>query len=87
MKRTQIYLTQEQWSNLIKLGKVTRHSASELIRSAIDQMLGSQRKKVNLKEALSSSFGIWKDKGIKDSTDYVNKIRSGWQKRRDRLGL
>lgn len=87
MKRAQIYLTQEQWTDLVKLGKVTRHSASELVRSAIDQMLNSQRKRVNFKEALSSSFGIWKDKGIKDSTDYVNKIRSGWQKRRDRLDL
>lgn len=87
MKRTQIYLTQEQWSGLMKLSGVTRHSASALIRSAIDKMLSSQRKKVNLKEALSSSFGIWKDRKIKDSTEYVDELRSGWQKRRSRLDL
>jgi hypothetical protein len=75
----------EQWKGLQVLSKVTHLSASNLIRSAIDETLHSNRKKSSLENILSSSFGIWKDKNIKDSVGYVDELRKDWQKRGDRL--
>ncbi len=38
------------------------------------------------KKLLKKSFGIWADrKDIKESTEYVNDIRKGWQARLDRI--
>ncbi|GBD95613.1 MAG TPA: hypothetical protein ENG83_08110 [Nitrospirae bacterium] len=38
------------------------------------------------KKILKKSFGVWADrKDIKESTEYVNDIRRGWQARLDRI--
>ena len=38
-------------------------------------------------DIFKKAFGSWKDAGIKDSVEYVKKIRKEWEKRAKRLGL
>ena len=38
-------------------------------------------------DVFKKAFGSWKNAGIKDSVEYVRKMRKGWEKRRKRLGL
>ena len=38
-------------------------------------------------DVFKRAFGSWKDAGIKDSVQYVRKLRKGWEKRRKRIGL
>ena len=38
-------------------------------------------------DVFKKAFGSWKNAGIKDSVEYVGKMRKGWEKRRKRLGL
>ncbi|MBI2656447.1 hypothetical protein HYX03_01780 [Candidatus Woesearchaeota archaeon] len=48
----------------------------------------NKRKAENKSEdVFKKAFGIWKDAGIKDSVEYVRKIRKEWEKRAKRLGL
>lgn len=41
--------------------------------------------KFNKDDVFKSAIGIWKDK--ESSVEYVRKIRRGWKKREQRLGL
>lgn len=43
-------------------------------------------KKTN-EDVFKKAFGIWKNAEIKDSVEYVRKIRKEWEKRAKRLGL
>ena len=38
-------------------------------------------------DIFKKAFGSWKNAGIKDSVEYVRKMRKGWEKRRKRFGL
>jgi len=45
------------------------------------------KKKKFDEDVFKRAFGSWKDAGIKDSVQYVRKIRKEWEKRAKRLGL
>ena len=75
MKRTQIYLKNEQYNNLIIESKKTSKTMSELIREAVDYKFGIT-KKIDFNKAIDSVAGLWEDrKDIKSSKDYINNIR------------
>lgn len=85
MKRTQIYLTFEQWQALQNQSQKERKTMAELIRFAIDKVY-RQKKKDNFKQALSSVAGIWSDRTDIETTDeYLRKLRAG--DRLKRFGL
>jgi len=75
MKRTQIYLNDEQYNNLIIESKKTSKTMSELIREAVNYKFGIT-KKIDFNKAIDSVAGLWEDrKGIKSGKDYINNIR------------
>lgn len=74
MKRSQIYLAEEQWHLLHKLSQKTKRSIAELIREAIDYIY--TKKKVDFKSALMKAYGIWKDrKDLPSTEEYVRQLR------------
>lgn len=76
MKRTQIYLTDEQYSNLSIESKKTKKTMSELIREAI-QYRYNVKKEENFNKIVRDVCGIWKDRtDIKSGIEYINNIRS-----------
>lgn len=75
MKRTQIYLNNEQYNNLIIESKKTSKTMSELIREAVNYKFGIT-KKIDFNKAIDSVAGLWEDrKDIKSGKDYINNIR------------
>lgn len=88
MKRTQIYLSEDQWKRLHQAGKEEAASVSDLIRKAIDRDLAHRFSRRNFEEALAKSFGLWKGrKDIRSSTVYVNKLRKSRGDRWHTLGI
>ena len=85
MKRTQIYLTNEQWRELSVLSANESVPVSELIRRAIDHVykrLGND----DFDQALDAFVGMWKDRTDLGSTDdFVRSLRKNT--RMERFGL
>jgi len=76
MKRTQIYLTDEQYDNLSIESKRVKKTISELIREAIQHRY-NVKKEEDFDKIVRDVSGIWKDRtDIKSGIDYVNNIRS-----------
>lgn len=76
MKRTQIYLTDEQDELLHRRRKATGATISELIRAAIDAVYLGKRE-MSLKEklrVLEETYGAWKDR-TETGEEYVERIR------------
>jgi len=76
MIRTQIYLTDQQRSELALLSKCKGKKQSELIREAIDHLIeqaSQKRRDIILREAA----GIWKNR--LDLPDFET-TRSGWDR-------
>lgn len=83
MKRTQIYLTEEEKKAIEKLSDERGTTQSNIIREAIEHYL----EEVTLEEKrarLIAAAGMWKDK--EDIPD-VREMREGWGRRMKRLGL
>jgi len=75
MKRTQIYLKNEQYNNLIIESKKTNKTMAELIREAVDYKFGIT-KKIDFNRAIDTIAGLWENrKDIKSGKDYINNIR------------
>jgi len=76
MVRTQIYLTDSQREELLRISKTLGKKQSELIRDAVDyyiEHLSSARKTA----VLQSAAGIWKNR--KDLPDF-DKLRKDWDR-------
>jgi hypothetical protein len=78
MRRTQIYLTEEQGTILEGRSKATGHTISELIRAAVDnvytgsrEMSRSERERIARKTA-----GAWTDYP-ESGAEYVDRVRGG----------
>jgi hypothetical protein len=85
MKRTQIYLTNEQWQELSVLSANERVPVSELIRRAIDQMY-KHNGHDDFDQALDAVTGMWKDRTDLGTTEeYVRSLRE--DDRLERFGL
>ena len=79
MRRTQIYLTDEEAEALKRASGKTGASMSDLIRSAIDERYVRGQGPLSKEEALraiSDSFGAWKDR-TETGEEYVERVRSG----------
>lgn len=75
MFRTQIYLTENERTQLIELSKVTGKHKSALIRDAIDQYISF--KKTSLKIKTRPAAGLWAKR--KDLPDYA-KLRDEFER-------
>ncbi len=87
MIRTQAYLTKSQKAQLQHISVVRGVSVAQLIREAVDEFLQHSKSDDAFEQALASAFGLWKDHGIEDSTEYVRYLRSGWEDRSERMEL
>lgn len=83
MKRTQIYLTEEEKKAIEKLSDERGTTQSNIIREAIDEYI-IKKKAEPQKKSIMDFAGIWKDK--EDIPD-VREMREGWGRRMKRLGL
>jgi Ribbon-helix-helix protein, copG family len=84
MRRTQIYLDDEQRRKLDRVAKRTHRTVSELIREAIDVRYGAAPKEDFLEALIDGAFGVWKDRTDLGTTDrYLRGLRRG--SRLDRL--
>lgn len=83
MKRTQIYLTEEEKTAIEKLSDERGTTQSNIIREAIDEYVAKEKTK-SKKKTIMDFAGIWKDK--EDNHD-VREMREGWGRRMKRLGL
>ncbi len=83
MKRTNIYLTEEQDRLIARQARALSVSKAEVVRRLLDTGLGIAEA-VDVEKALESSFGLWADRTQQEIDD----IRS-WRERDrfDRLGL
>lgn len=61
MRRTQIYLTEEEREALRVLSEREGRPMSELIREAVDRYI-ARRSESTRKEALSKAQGMWRDR-------------------------
>jgi predicted DNA-binding protein len=81
MIRSQIYLSEEQRSQLAKLAARTGENMSELIREAIDHYLSQEKnekhaRKQAKEQVFEKAFGMWEDNpvdfaAIRSSADRV----------------
>lgn len=77
MKRTQIYLSTEQWETLRAISARTHQSLSALVRAAIAQKYLCA-KAPGFEASMRGAFGIWKNRGdIGDTGAYVRGLRKG----------
>nr|WP_319395537.1 ribbon-helix-helix domain-containing protein [uncultured Desulfobacter sp.] len=76
MIRTQIYLTDQQRSELAMLSEIQGKKQSELIREAIDLLI-EQASQERRKKILCETAGLWKDRS--DIPDF-KKMRSEWDR-------
>jgi predicted DNA-binding protein len=84
MKRTQIYLEDQQRRKLDQVAKRTRRTVSELIREAIDSRYATSPKEDFLAALRAGAFGVWKQRAdLGPTASYLRRVRRG--KRIDRL--
>lgn len=74
--RTQIFLTPEQRRRLRAWAKFQKKTASELIRTAIEERYVRRPTVEEFRVALDQSFGAWKGRK-KSSLKIVREIRRG----------
>lgn len=76
MRRTQIYLTEEQGQLLEGRSRATGRTVSELIRSAIDQVYARSRtlSRAERVRLAKKTAGAWKD-FPESGAEYVERLR------------
>ncbi len=75
-KRTQIYLTQDEYDALSEMSSETGRTHSDLIREAID-MYVSERRDANREQLLDAGLSLWRDR--EDLPDF-NDLRREWDR-------
>lgn len=83
MKRTQLYLDDEEWEVLRVRARQASSSISELVRQAVrDKYLEGR---ADREEAFRAVIGIWKDRAdLPDTERYVRGLRKSTRSRRVR---
>lgn len=75
MKRTQVYLTQNEHKALTALSRSTKKKRSEIIREAIDEHIKKYSAE-NRRKVLEEVAGIWKDNDFD-----LEELRKGWTRK------
>jgi predicted DNA-binding protein len=76
MRRTQIYLDEEQLAQLQAVAKTSSRSVSEIIREAIDEKLARAEEPDDFERALAVAAGIWARRAdIVSTEEYVRRVR------------
>lgn len=70
MKRTQIYLDEEQDLRLERRAAATGQTKSALIRAAIDRFLSRDRSPDELEQALDDTYGVLPDLRVPDRDEW-----------------
>lgn len=76
MVRTQVYLTDEERSELAALAEATGKKQSELIREAVDRLIEQSAAK-RRDTVLDRAAGMWKDR---DDLPDFRALRVGWDR-------
>ena len=85
MKRTQIYLTEEQWSDLHGAARRSGTTVASLIRQAVDRVHRSSNDREGLKQALRDTAGLWaKRRDLADPVSFVRRLRKDRRSRGSR---
>lgn len=85
VKRTQVYLGDEELALLDRAARVTGASRSELIRRAVRRTFGTMSTAEKLR-ALRASAGLWRDRPF-TGAGYVDATRGDFNERLRRLGV
>ena len=75
--RTQITLTNQQYERLQEESRLTGASLAELVRRAVDATYRDRPTDEGFRQALDATFGLWRDRGLEDGAEYVEKLRPG----------
>jgi predicted DNA-binding protein len=76
MRRTQIYLDEDQTVRLRAAAKAGRRTVSEIIREAVEEKLSSLDGPPAFERALAEVQGIWAERrDLEPTDDYIRKIR------------
>ena len=79
MVRTQIYIGEEEKSELEALAKKKKVAVADLIRKGIAAVLEGSRFSAQEK-MIDDLYGLWADRDdIKDGISYENDMRKGWR--------
>ncbi len=70
MKRTQIYIEDDQDRRLQKRARATGKTKSQLIREAIDRLLSRERPSTDLKQALEETAGSMPGMSVPDRGEW-----------------
>lgn len=80
-KKTQIYVSKEQWARLQIEGRTRNISAAEIVREAIDAHF-SHPGAAGFEQALDRSAGAWRSRrDVPSGKEYVDATRAGWTNR------
>jgi hypothetical protein len=76
MRRTQIYLSEQESDALARVTRATGKTRSQLIREAIQAQYVRRRDVAETIRAIEESAGCWKGRR-EDGAAYVERLRSG----------
>lgn len=76
-KRTQIYLTHEQWARVEAKANRIGVSAAEVVRRAVDAYCASPE---DFRSAVRAASGAWRNRKL-DAEAYVRGLREEWNTR------
>lgn len=80
MEKAQVFLTEEQKTQLKSLAAKTGRKQSEIIRHGVDLAIAeAQQQSHNWKAALKRTKGIWKDR--EDVEERIAQNRQRWRRR------
>lgn len=77
MKRTQLYIDESMFRILESVGRVSRQTISELVRSALAKVYGVNPSLVDPLKSLDVSFGLLKKKTKLSPEAYARRFRTG----------
>ena len=81
MHRTQIYLPDDDYQELLRLGGRSGQSMAGLVRVAVRRFLDEQSA-AGQETALEASFGLWSEREEMESS--LRDLRGGWSRREAR---
>lgn len=84
MKRTQLYIDEEEFGVLSVLARQRKKTISELVREAIRKTY-LEKKSLDPIKVLEETRGLWKDHKIDSTEKHLRRLRKGVRLERFRL--